>query len=198
MKMLELEEKIIEWQKMPRNNQEELNLADEFFDKELMPLSLEAFLKEQKEKIKNKYYGMILTLGTSWQPLALSIALLKPQKILVLCTQDTYCLIEKIIQFLKIDKASVHSVIVDRSETDDIYKAMYDAYKDWHALGRICADITGGTKAMASSAAMMAAVLKMDIYYVESKYLPLYRRPMPGSEELKNLKNPSFFGEYEC
>ena len=37
--MLELEEKIIEWQKMPRNNQEELNLADEFFDKELMPLS---------------------------------------------------------------------------------------------------------------------------------------------------------------
>ena len=57
----------------------------------------------------------------------------------------------------------------------------------------MCVDITGGTKAMASGVAMMATVLGADIYYVESTYLSLYRRPLPGSEYLKALSNPTVF-----
>ena len=192
---MRLDEGIAFWQSLPRNNQEELAVADGFFDQELMPLSLELFLEKQASKVKEDYYGMMLTLGTSWQPLALSIALLKPKKILVMCTQDTYPLLEILLSFLHLDRNNVQCAFVDRSSSEDIYLEMKAAYLDWSDKGKLCADITGGTKAMASSAAMMAAVLGMDIYYVESRYLPLYRRPLPGSEELKVLGNPL---EFNC
>ena len=76
MSKINLEQGIEIWKSMPRNNSDELALADDYFDNELMPLSLEHFLATQKNKKQKDYYAMMLTLGTSWQPLALSIALL--------------------------------------------------------------------------------------------------------------------------
>lgn len=185
-----LRDMINEWKEFPRNNMEELAIADEYFDNQLMPLSRDIFLETQQDKAKGNYYGMILTLGTSWQPLALSISLLKPQKLLIMCTQDTVAQLDKLKAFLKLDDEAYSIAIVDRGTSDDIFKAMRAFYGAYGSNGRFCIDITGGTKAMSSSAAIMAAVLGLDIYYVESKYLPLYRRPEPGSEELKALGNP--------
>ena len=133
---------------------------------------------------------MMLTLGTSWQPLALSISALKPEKVLVMCTNDTIDLLSRLKEFTGLDDYNLKVVLVDRSEPQDIYLVMREAFNEWNTYGAICVDITGGTKAMSSSAAMMGAVLGLDIYYVESKYLPLYRRPEPGSEYLKCLSNP--------
>lgn len=185
-----LEMGIKEWQSMPRNNAAELEKADNFFDQQLMPMSLEHFLNSQQHIVNENYFSMALSLGTSWQPLALSIALLKPKKILIMGTAETMSLVELLQNFLKLDKDCIQCVVVDRSEPDDIYRAMNDFYECWGSFGKMCVDITGGTKAMASGAAMMAAVLDADIYYVESKYLPVYRRPLPGSEYLKVLSNP--------
>lgn len=185
-----LEMGIKEWQSMPRNNAAELEKADKFFDQQLMPMSLEHFLNSQQHIVNENYFSMALTLGTSWQPLALSIALLKPKKILIMGTAETMSLVELLQNFLKLDKDCIQCVVVDRSEPDDIYRAMNYFYECWGSFGKMCVDITGGTKAMASGAAMMAAVLDADIYYVESKYLPVYRRPLPGSEYLKVLSNP--------
>ena len=186
----DLKNKIEIWKSFPRNNMEELAVADEYFDTELMPLSRDIFMETQQEKAKNSYYGMMLTLGTSWQPLALSISLLKPQKLLIMCTQDTVGQLAKLKEFLQLEDAAYTVNIVDRGSSEDIFKAMKAFYSKYGLDGRFCMDITGGTKAMSSSAAIMAAVLGLDIYYVESKYLPLYRRPEPGSEELKALGNP--------
>lgn len=185
-----LQRKIEEWKKMPRNNMQELSAADDFFDKQLMPLSREQFLRTQKEHKHKDYYGLILTLGTSWQPLALSISLLTPAKVLILCTADTAVLVDRLQEFTGLTQQKCEIVYVDRSSAKDIYAAMRKFYAQYKEAGEIAVDITGGTKAMSSSAAMMAAVLGLDVYYVESKYLPLYRRPEPGSEELKQLANP--------
>ena len=183
-----LAERISLWKEMPRNNPVELKEADEYFDNVLMPLARDRFIETQK--IRQSYYGMVLTLGTSWQPLALSISALRPEKILILCTEDTITLVDKLKDFVGIDDSCCKVAIVDRSECQGIYTEMKAAYEEWERYGMVCVDITGGTKAMSSSAAMMGAVLGMDIYYVESKYLPLYRRPEPGSEYLKHLSNP--------
>lgn len=188
-----LELGIAKWQSMPRNNKAELDAADGFFDQQLMPLSLERFLESQSPVVKEEYFSMALSLGTSWQPLALSIALLKPKKILIMGTAETMPLTKVLKGFLKLDDECLQCVVVDRSEPDDIYRAMRDFHKRWSACGKMCVDITGGTKAMASGVAMMATVLGADIYYVESTYLPLYRRPLPGSEYLKVLSNPEHF-----
>ncbi|MDO4178150.1 MAG: hypothetical protein Q4D21_03075 [Phascolarctobacterium sp.] len=183
-----IKSKIEIWKNMPRNNPEELALADKFYDDELMPLSAAKFVREQG--VAKEYYALFLTLGTSWQPLALSIMALKPQKICLMGTAKTMELVPQLIAFAGLDKNNIVCEIVDRSDVETIYASITKNYDFWKLKGNCCIDITGGTKAMASGAAMMGAVLGMDIYYVESKYLPLYRRPEPGSEYLKKLANP--------
>lgn len=190
--MIDLTEKINLWQAMPRNNAMELAAADDYFDKVLMPLAVARFTQIYAKLAKNKYYGMFLTLGTSWQPMALSITALQPQKLWFICTEETRAQLVKLVEFLQLEDNRYGYSIVERSDAEGIYKAMAMVYKGWHQQGECCVDITGGTKAMASCAAMMAAVLKLDTYYVESQYLPLYRRPMPGSEHLELLANPIY------
>ena len=188
-----LTEKTEIWKAMPRNNAAELEIADRYFDEELMPMSLKSFVAKHSGKIRTEYDGMVLTLGTSWQPLALSISLLKPKKILFLCTPETMSQLDILTKFLNMPQESYEYKHIGRSDSVLIYDTMLSWVRRFPEKSNLCADITGGTKAMASAAAMMAAVLGMDIFYVESRYLPLYRRPEPGSEYLKQLENPQNF-----
>lgn len=181
------------WQAMPRNDAEEMKAADEYFDTELMPFAQALFIEKYAKAQLPEYYGMVLTLGTSWQPLALSISALKPQQILILLTEETMGQLEKLVGFLGLDDTQYQYILVNRSQAKPIFQAVTDIYQDWCLQGKCCMDITGGTKAMASSAAMIGAVLDFDIYYVESKYLPVYRRPEAGSERLERLDNPKNF-----
>ena len=178
---------------MPRNDAEEMKVADEYFDTELMPLAQALFIEKYAKTKLPQYYGMVLTLGTSWQPLALSISALKPQHILILLTEETMGQLEKLIGFLGLADTRYQYILVNRSEAKPIFEAVTNIYATWEEKGKCCMDITGGTKAMASSAAMIGAVLDFDIYYVESKYLPVYRRPEAGSERLERLDNPKDF-----
>ena len=186
-------DKISIWKAMPRNNEEELTAADTYFDETLMPLSRDKFVADTRNMVNKTYYGVILTLGTSWQPLALSISALKPQRILVLGTEAVRDQMVKLVDFLHLQPTSYEYQLVDRGEPIEIYKYVKTYYDHWHECGNVAVDITGGTKAMASSAAMIAAELNLDVFYVESKYLPLYRRPEPGSEHLQKLMIPKEF-----
>lgn len=188
--MDELMEKNHIWQAMPRNNAVEIAVADEYFDQVLMPLAKEKFIVKYKNIVLPSYYGMILTLGTSWQPLALSIAALNPAKIVVICTKETVPQLEKLVGFLQLSPEQYEYFFVSRSDANAIYQIVRSVHQEWQGLGKVCLDITGGTKAMASSAAMIGALLELDIYYVESKYLPIFRRPEAGSERLEKLPNP--------
>lgn len=186
-------EQINIWKGMPRNNAEELTSADDFYDQRLMPLARDTFLSKPENEIATKYYGMVLTLGTSWQPLALSISVLKPQRILFLGTDSVRGQLDKLVEFLNLPPERYIFVEVDRSSVNKIYEAIHTQCLTWQGKGKVALDITGGTKAMVASAAMMGAMLDLDIYYVESKYLPLYRRPEPGSEYLKRLITPKAY-----
>lgn len=185
-----MEEKIAAWQAMPRNSEAELAAADRFFDEALMPLAKEQFCAKTHAMALPTYYGMILTLGTSWQPLALSIAALRPTHAHILCTPETEGLCETVRAFLALPAGKLTHGTVGRSDARAVFRAVRARYEQWKGHGVCAMDITGGTKAMASAAAMIAAVFDMDIYYVESRYLPLYRRPLPGSERLERLPNP--------
>ena len=55
MSKINLEQGIEIWKSLPRNNSDELVVADDYFDNELMPLSLEHFLATQKDKKQKKY-----------------------------------------------------------------------------------------------------------------------------------------------
>lgn len=187
--MIDLDDGIQKWQDMPRNNAEELAKADDFFDFKLMPSSIELF--SERYAAYDQYDGMIFTVGTSWQPMALCISALKPHKICFICTEQTKRQINRLEQFIDLAGFDYNVEIIDRSSADDIYRIANKTFESWGTdKSSYAVDITGGTKAMASSLAMYAAVNGYDVIYVESTYLPLYRRPLPGSEKLVRLVIP--------
>ena len=181
------------WKHMPRNNEKELALADAYYDDYLMPWAQEHFLNKPENKNLAKYYGLILTMGSSWQPLALSISALKPKHILFIGTEAVMNQMIKLVDFLKLQPEQYEFVLIERSNAASIYNAINLQFSQWREKGKVALDITGGTKAMVAAAAMMGALLAMDIYYVESNYLSLYRRPEPGSESLKLLAKPNVY-----
>ncbi|WP_027406656.1 hypothetical protein [Anaerovibrio sp. RM50] len=188
--MIDLDEGIKLWQQMPRNNSEELTKADDYFDFELMPSSIELFSK--RYSCNERYDGMIFTVGTSWQPMALCISALKPQRICFICTEQTGNQIARLEKFIDLAAFDYGVEIIDKSSAEDIYHIANKTFESWGVDNhKFAVDITGGTKAMASALAMYAAVNGHDVFYVESTYLPLYRRPLPGSEKLVKLSMPS-------
>jgi hypothetical protein len=59
-------------------------------------------------------------------------------------------------------------------------------------------DITGGRKVMSAAAALAAWQLELGLCYVDSDFDPVARRPIPGSDRLLILDNPTaLFGEQE-
>lgn len=175
------------WKKMPRNNETEIKAADAFYDDEIFPLVVQKFLKENHEN--KKYDLMFVTVGTSWQPVALSIMLHKPRHVVYLCTDDVLDKAQQTINFTG-DNITSEICVVNKSDSKDMMLAIYTRFHKKSKNLSCCLDITGGTKAMAAAAAMMAAELGIEVFYIESRYLPVFRHPEPGSERVVHLLRP--------
>lgn len=176
---------------MPRNNSEEISAADSFYDDNIMPLSAERFMSRYSAK-KKEYDLMFVTVGTSWQPVALSIMVTNPKRVIFLLTEGVEKELTKVLSFMKQQGRELiqyERVIVDKASSRDLINSVRNIY-DRYNLETVCFDITGGTKAMVASAAMISASLNIDIFYIESNYLPVYRHPEPGSERLMQLERP--------
>lgn len=180
-----------QWKEMPRNNAEEIMVADSFYNENIMPLSAQKFLSEYRNS-DEKYNLMFVTVGTSWQPIALSIMAKNPAKVIFLATEGVKKDIDIALKFMAeqgLPLSEYETVIVDKAESRPLLMAVRNAYILENPK-KACFDITGGTKSMAAAAGMIAAFYNMDIYYVESNYLPVYRHPEPGSEIMVKLDRP--------
>lgn len=175
------------WKNMPRNNEAEIKAADAFYDDEIFPLVAQKFLKENHDN--KKYDLMFVTVGTSWQPVALSIMLHKPCCVVYLCTRDVLDKAQQAINYIGNDTA-YEICLVNKSDSKDMMLTIYDRFQKKSKKLICCLDITGGTKAMAAAAAMMAAKLGIEVFYIESRYLPVFRHPEPGSEKVVHLLRP--------
>lgn len=85
------------------------------------------------------------------------------------------------------DPLGIYRVV--RSELEELEKL--DEEKPYAVI-----DITGGRKVMSAAAALAAWQLGLDLCYIDSDYDPVRLRPLPGSDRLLLLDNPTaLFGE---
>lgn len=70
-----------------------------FYEKTLMKLVVEAFIANNQEKVTEEVEYLIMSVGTSYGPLVLSIKLLKPGRILFLYTEKTKRILNKVIEY---------------------------------------------------------------------------------------------------
>lgn len=194
-----LTEKTNEWMQLERKTMEQRKKAAMFYDENLMDLIVEDFIERNKDEVFEDVDFMVVSVGTSYEPIVLNIKLFNPKRILFLYTRTSESVLQKIVTYcdLKADQYEKRRV----SETDplDIYKEIKEIYLEWDKPERLYIDFTGGTKAMSVASAMAGAMVDGQLIYVgTSDYLVDFRKPRPGSETLYYISNPlSVFGDLE-
>lgn len=188
-----------EWERLERRTAEQRKAAEAFYDENLMALIEKDFIRRNKSKVYEKVENLIISVGTSYEPLALSISLLKPKRILFLYTERSAQTLNKVTEYCGLKPADYEKRKVNEIDPTNIYSEIKEAYLRWNRPLRMYIDFTGGTKTMSAAAALAGAMLDVQMLYVGSNdYLVDFRKPNPGSEQLVYLDNPLVvFGELE-
>ncbi len=187
------------WMQLERKTLKQREAAELFYEKKLMKLIEEDFVTRNSGKVYEKVEYLILSVGTSYEPLVLNIRLLRPEKLLFLCTRETEKYLEKIVKYCELEAGNYQKTIVSETDPSDIYMEIKRAFLAWGQPQKLYIDFTGGTKAMSAAAAMAGAMINVQLLYVGSnEYLPHFRKPRPGSETLFFITNPlEVFGDLE-
>jgi len=114
--------KTIFWREMDRSSEKLRIASEEYYKKELMPLIIEYFIQENAKKISGSCDAMVLTLGTSYEPLVLSISVLKPEKVLILYTDKSHHLLDDVIEFTKLKPSQYVATDVDAENPLQLYR----------------------------------------------------------------------------
>lgn len=194
-----LAEKTQEWKQLERKTFEQRQIADEFYERNLMKLIEEEFIGRNKAKVFEKVEYLVASVGTSYEPIVLNIRLLRPKRILFLHTAETESTLSKIVKYCELEVVEYEKRRVSETSPLDIYQEIKRSYIDWGKPGKMYIDFTGGTKAMSAAAAMAGAMIDVQLVYVGTNdYLTDFRKPNPGSETLFYIDNPlAVFGDFE-
>lgn len=166
--------------------------AQELYKNQIWPLTKEGFT----DKGIQDYAVSFHTVGTTPEPVILSAKALNAEKVYLLHTADTERQCKTIETELGWGVDRIKTVLVSRSDPEDIYRQVRQIVDDLSPGAALAFDPTGGTKAMVAGLAMFAFSLAEEgrtahVYYVDNaEYDDQLRRPVAGTEFLKRLENP--------
>ena len=153
------------WMQLERKTLKQREAAELFYEKKLMKLIEEDFVTRHSCKVYEKVEYLILSVGTSYEPLVLNIRLLRPEKLLFLCTRETEKYLEKIVKYCELEAGNYQKTIVSETDPSDIYMEIKRAFLAWGQPQKLYIDFTGGTKAMSAAAAMAGAMINVQLLY---------------------------------
>lgn len=187
------------WKSLERKTVKQREKAENFYETKLMKLIEEEFIANNSSEVYEKVEYLIMSVGTSYEPLVLDIQLLQPRRILFLYTEKTEYVLNKITQYCQLDAMRYAKRKVNETDPLDIYREIKTAYLEWGRPDKMYIDFTGGTKSMSAAAAMAGAVINVQLIYIgTAQYLTDFRKPEPGSERLYYISNPmEIFGDLE-
>lgn len=79
-KSRKLEKVTQEWMQLERKTFEQRKLAEEFYDANLMTLIKDDYVKRNRSKVFEKVDYLVVSVGTSYEPIVLNITLLHPKR----------------------------------------------------------------------------------------------------------------------
>ena len=195
----QLKMKTQEWMSLERKTLEQRKKADQYYEKNLMKLIETDFVERNKHVIKEKVEYLLISVGTSYEPIVLDLVLLNPRNIAFLYTEKSKDTLDKVVEYTKLKATQYEKRKINETDPIDIYKNVKDIFLYWNSPVKMYIDFTGGTKAMSAACALAGAIIDVTMVYVASDdYLVDFRKPNPGSEKLIYIDNPlSVFGDLE-
>ena len=134
----------------------------------------------------------ILLVGTSLQPLMLSVSAINSENILLLYASDgTEHKKDDLSDYIRAYKSiQLTSEPINSSEPHTVFYAIKKIIEkeEWQGK-KICIDVTGGKKSMVSGGFLAASILDIDTYYIDfEKFMD--GRPVIVTEFINKLDNP--------
>ncbi|MZP30627.1 TIGR02710 family CRISPR-associated protein [Heliobacterium undosum] len=140
-----------------------------------------------REKTECQYDLLISTVGTSLEPIVLTLLTLKPTHTVFICTPESKALLEDIQTYTGLSLVRYDIVVVEKEDMTGVYEKVRYYVRPGH---RVAVDITGGTKVMSAGATLGAVLSNPDIFYVSSQLDWQVRKPVAGTERLLRVQNP--------
>lgn len=140
--------------------------------------------------------ALVSVLGLSWQPVALMAAWCRPQRLLLLGTEDSLNLkvagegvLSMIARVADVDRDIIEIRRVGDPGEADIYRAVRDFLTSGISAREVFINPTGGKKSMSASAALAGFLAGAPLVYVD--YTEYHGRiPVAGTEYPRLLTNP--------
>jgi len=188
-----------EWMALERKTLEQRQKAEAFYEDKLMSLITEDYIDRNSDLVYEEVKYLVVSVGTSYEPIVLNIKLLNPEKILFLYTDTSAETMNKIVEMCELVPTEYEKSRVSEVDPLDIYREIKRCFLEWNRPEKMYIDFTGGTKAMSAAAALAGAMIEVQLIYVGTNdYLPFFRKPNPGSEVLFFIDNPlAVFGDLE-
>lgn len=79
-----LKDKTKEWMSLERATLKQREIAEQYYETELMKLIEKEFIEKNRNSVIEKVDYMILSVGTSYEPLVLNLKLFKPKESFIL------------------------------------------------------------------------------------------------------------------
>ncbi len=195
----ELKNMTEEWMALERKTLEQRKEAEKFYESNLMKLITDDYIERNKDKVFEDVKYLVVSVGTSYEPIVLNINLFNPERVMFLHTKKTEHVLNKIVSNCNLSANCYEKRQVSETNPLDIYREIKRIYLAWNKPAKMYIDFTGGTKSMSTAAAMAGAMIDVQLVYVGSdNYLADFRKPNPGSETLFYISNPlAVFGDLE-
>jgi CRISPR-associated protein (TIGR02710 family) len=184
------------WLTLGRKEQDELYASE--FAPRFAPLFAELPLHGAPGPLARPR-ALVSVLGLSWQPVALMAAWCKPQRMLVLGTEDSFRLtpggegvLSLIARIAGLSREAIEPIRIGDPGEADIYRAVRDFLRRPGVHAREAfVDPTGGKKSMSASAALAGFLAGAPLVYVDyGEYHGPNRIPVAGTEYPRLLANP--------
>lgn len=124
------------WKQLERKTVEQRKEADTYYENILMEPIIQTFVDHNKGETEPVEY-LVLSVGTSYEPLVLDIKLLKPQRILFLYTDKSEVYLDKVVTYCGLNAARYEKSMVHETEPLDIYREIKRAYLKWNKTEKL-------------------------------------------------------------
>ena len=116
---------------LERKTLEQRKKAEQFYEEEMMEHIVREYIRNNKSKLKEKAKYLIVSVGTSYEPIVLNISLLQPERILFLYTSQSEEILDKVMDFCCLRMSQVEKSKVNETNQTDIYREIKRCYLEW-------------------------------------------------------------------
>ena len=119
-----LKEKTEQWMTLERKTLEQRKKAEQFYEEEMMEHIVREYIRNNKSKLKEKAKYLIVSVGTSYEPIVLNISLLQPERILFLYTSQSEEILDKVMDFCCLRMSQVEKSKVNETNQTERLNAV--------------------------------------------------------------------------